>query len=48
MAPANGDPVIYGVHVATSDCHGTAIEKIVVQVCPEGFSWGNPDIILPL
>ena len=48
MAPASGDPVVSGVHTTASDCHGVAFEQTPAQVCPEGLSRGNPDIVLPL
>ena len=49
MAPASSDPVVdTGVHVAASESHGATIEQTPLQICPEGFSRCNPDIILPL
>ncbi len=48
MALASGEPVVSGVHVVASICHGTASEQTLEQVCPEDFSRGNPNIILPL
>ena len=48
MTLASSDPVVSSVHTATSDYHGTTLETIPMQVCPEGLSRGNLDIILPL
>lgn len=48
MALTSGEPVVSGVHVAASDCHGAASEQTPAQICPEGLSRGNPDIVLPL
>ena len=49
MVPASCNPVVdTAIYVATLDSHGTSIEQTSSQVRPEGFSWGNPDIILPL
>ena len=48
MAPASGDPFVSGVHATALDCHGAASEKMLAQVCREGLSRGNPDIVLPL
>ena len=48
MSPASDEPVVSSVHTTASDYHGATIEQTPMQVCPEGFSRGNPDIILHL
>ena len=48
MAPASSEPVVSSIHATASDCHATALEQTPSQVCLEGFSRGNPNIILPL
>ena len=49
MALTSGDPIVdTNMHVAASESHATSIEQNSLQVCPESFSQGYYDIILPL